>query len=192
MGYTSPSAVAKVAGEGIKWPAIDTTFGLARDVRQPVYSTPFDNGTGTYSLLQVQVPLADAGRFNGVVVGEYQIDGLIRYAVPIEISAKYAVALLDDKGLMLAGNTTPARTVAAKFLPWTEQPHEYEVPVSPVGNGLVLRAQAYRTSLGVVGSGLFWLVVVLSLMTAGGAGDRDQLSPRHGKLYAHWHAGTRH
>jgi PAS domain-containing protein len=35
-----------------------------------------------------------------------------------------------------------------------------------VGNGLVLRAQAYRTSLGVVGSGLFWLVSALSAMTA--------------------------
>ena len=35
-----------------------------------------------------------------------------------------------------------------------------------MGNSLVLRAQAYRTSLGVVGSGLFWLVGTLSAMTA--------------------------
>jgi len=35
-----------------------------------------------------------------------------------------------------------------------------------VGNNLVLRAQAYRTSLGLVGSGLFWLVGTLSAMTA--------------------------
>ncbi|PZQ95773.1 MAG: PAS domain-containing sensor histidine kinase, partial [Flavobacterium psychrophilum] len=41
-----------------------------------------------------------------------------------------------------------------------------EAPVAPVGNSLVLRAQAYRTSLGVVGSGLFWLVGTLSAMTA--------------------------
>jgi len=40
------------------------------------------------------------------------------------------------------------------------------VPVSPVGNGLIIRAQAYRTSLGVIGSGLFWLVCALSAMTA--------------------------
>jgi PAS domain-containing protein len=51
-------------------------------------------------------------------------------------------------------------------MPWTPKANEYEVPVSPVGNGLVLRAQAYRTSLGVVGSGLFWLVGTLSAMTA--------------------------
>jgi len=32
------------------------------------------------------------------------------------------------------------------------------MPVSPVGNGLLVRGQAYRTSLGLIGSGLFWLV----------------------------------
>ncbi len=169
MGYTSPSvpnAQVRTAGEMVRLPATEATFGLARDVRQPVYSTPFNTGTGTQAVLQVHVPLADAGRFAGVVVGEYQIDGLMRYAVPSEIAAKYAVALLDDQGKLLAGNTTPARNAAARFLPWTAQDNSYEIPVSPVGNGLVIRAQAYRTSLGLVGSGLFWLVAALSLMTA--------------------------
>ncbi len=169
MGYTSPSAPntqVRVAGDTIRMPETDATFGLARDVRQPVYSGPFTFNTTTMPVLQVQVPLADAGRFAGVVMGEYQIDGLVRYAVPPEIAAKYAVALLDDKGNVLAGNTTPARNAAAKFLPWTAQDNSYEIPVAPVGNSLTIRAQAYRTSLGLVGSGLFWLVAVLSLMTA--------------------------
>jgi PAS domain-containing protein len=52
------------------------------------------------------------------------------------------------------------------LLPWATHVNEDEVPVSPVGNGLILRAQAWRTSLGVVGSGLFWLVCALSAMTA--------------------------
>ena len=169
MGYTSPSVSTmqtRATGDTIKLTTTDATYGLARDVRQPVYSTPFDTGTGTMAALQLHVPLADGGKFAGVVMGEYQVDGLMRYAVPTEIAAKYAVALLDDKGKILAGNTTPARTVAAKFLPWTAQDISYEIPVAPIGNGLVIRAQAYRTSLGVVGSGLFWLVAVLSLMTA--------------------------
>jgi hypothetical protein len=83
------------------------------------------------------------------------------------------------------------------------------VPVSPVGNGLVLRAQAYRTSLGVVGSGLFWLVGTAERHDgldadchlaphppahagAAGAGGRDQLPPRHGKLHADRHARAGH
>jgi PAS domain S-box-containing protein len=169
MGYTSPSVPSsqvRSAGDLVKLRVTDATFELAKDVRQPVYSNPFAATTGTMAVLQVHVPLADAGRFAGVVVGEYQIDGLVRYAVPSDISAKYAVALLDDKGKLLAGNTAPRRTVAAQFLPWTTQDNSYEVPVSPVGNSLIIRAQSYRTSLGVVGSGLFWLVAVLSLMTA--------------------------
>jgi PAS domain S-box-containing protein len=67
---------------------------------------------------------------------------------------------------VLAGTSIPARNPATQLLPWAAQPNEYEVPVSPVGNGLVLRAQGYRTSLGVIGSNLFWLVGALSAMTA--------------------------
>jgi hypothetical protein len=49
-------------------------------------------------LLQLAHPLADQGRFAGVLLGEYSIDGLLRYGVPAEVSAKYALALLDGKG----------------------------------------------------------------------------------------------
>jgi PAS domain S-box-containing protein len=140
-------------------------YSLARDLQQPVYSQPVA-GPDSSGLLQLHVPLADQGKFGGVILGEYSIDGLLRYGVPAEISAKYAVALLDGKGRILAGNSVPPRNPATQFLPWAAQPNEYEVPVSPVGNGLIVRAQAYRTGLGVIGSGLFWLVGALSAMTA--------------------------
>ena len=170
MGYTSPSvpsAQVRAAGEMIKLAETEATFALARELLQPVYSRPFKVDTQTVAVLQVQVPLAESGRFDGVVVGEYQMDALMRYAVPAEVSAKYAVALLDDKAHLLAGNTSPPRRGAVQLLPWRNFAQDaYEVPVSPVGGALVLRAQAYRTSLGLVGSGLFWLVMVLSLMTA--------------------------
>ena len=39
------------------------------------------------------------------------------------------------------------------------------MPVSLVGNGLLIRAESYRASLGVVGSGFFWLVSALSALT---------------------------
>ncbi len=168
-GYTSPSvpnSQLRATGEMLKPGESENTYSLARDLRQPIYSSPFGGNTSTVAVLQLHVPLAEQGRFGGVVVGEYNIDGLMRYAIPSEISAKHAVALLGDKGQLLAGNTSPARSPAARLLPWTEEANDYEVPVSPVGNGLILRATAYRTSVGVIGSGLFWLVTVLSLMTA--------------------------
>ncbi|MDB5753214.1 MAG: putative histidine kinase, classic, partial [Ramlibacter sp.] len=166
-GYAAPSitnAQVRVPGEVLRPGETESMYGLARDLQQPVYSQPMA-GPDSSGLLQLHVPLADQARFAGVLLGEYSIDGLLRFGVPAEISAKYAVSLLDGKGRLLAGTTVPPRNPATQLLPWAAQPNEYEVPVSPVGNGLVIRAQAYRTSLGVIGSGLFWLVGALSAMT---------------------------
>lgn len=169
--YVSPSANAsqlRTAGEQLKVGETDGTFGLARDLRQPVYSRPLigieKNGYNAPTL-QLQVPLDDQGKFSGVIMGEYSIDGLLRFGVPTEVTAKYAVALTDDNDVVLAGNLPPARKGAARLLPWTEGAAKYEIPVSPVGNGLLIRAEGYRASLGVVGSGFFWLVSALSALT---------------------------
>jgi PAS domain S-box-containing protein len=169
MAYASPSVPTEelhIAGTEITDTETLETYKLVQDTLQPLYTRPYTTGKNSAALLQVQVPLADSGRFAGVLVGEYQVDGLMRYAVAREVTGKYAVALLDDKGKLLAGNTTPTRNAATKLLPWTARANHYEVAVSPLGGSLVLRADAYRTSLGVVGNGLFWLVAALSLMTA--------------------------
>ena len=166
--YATPSVSStqlREAGTILRAGETESTYSLARELQQPVYSQPTAASEGT-GLLQLHIPLADQGRFGGVILGEYSIDGLLRYGVPAEVSAKYAVALLDGRSRVLAGSSVPARNPATQLLPWAAHPNEYEVPVSPVGNGLVIRAQAYRTSLGVIGSGLFWLVGTLSAMTA--------------------------
>jgi PAS domain S-box-containing protein len=166
--YSAPSMNAtqvRGPGEVLRPGETEAMYSLARDLQQPVYSQPIA-GPDSSGILQLHVPLADQGKFGGIILGEYSIDGLLRYGVPTEISAKYAVALLDGKNRVLAGTSVPPRNPATQFLPWAAQPNEYEVPVSPVGNGLIVRAQAYRTGLGVIGSGLFWLVGALSAMTA--------------------------
>lgn len=166
--YSAPSVSAgqlRLAGEVLRPGETESMYSLARDLQQPVYSQPIASEGGA-PLLQLHVPLTDQGRFGGVILGEYSIDALVRYGVPAEVSAKYAVALLDGKGRVLAGASVPPRNPATQLLPWAKEANEYEVPVSPVGNGLILRAQAYRTSLGVIGSALFWLVIALSAMTA--------------------------
>ena len=169
--YASASAnpaQLRRAGDTLKTGDTDGTYGLARDLRQPVYSGPLNpNGSSDYNAptLQILVPLEDQGKFGGVIMGEYAIDGLLRFGVPTEVTAKYAVTLIDDKNRVLAGNLPPPRNPAARLLPWSDVASEYEIPVSPVGNGLLIRAQGYRTSLGVVGSGFFWLVSALSALT---------------------------
>ncbi len=169
--YVSPSANGdqiRGVGEQFKAGETDGTYELARDLRQPVYSRPLvakDGGSHNTPVLQLQVPLDNQGKFAGVVMGEYSIDGLLRFGVPTEVAAKYAVALVDDKNAVLAGNRPPPRTPADRLLPWSDAAAKYEIPVSPVGNGLLLRAEGYRASLGVVGSGFFWLVSALSALT---------------------------
>ncbi len=169
--YASPSAGSaqqRQVTDTLSAGESDQTFGLVRDLRQPVYSRPLAAGSETAAGLptvQLQVPLDNQGRFDGVILGEYSLDGLLRFGVPPEISARYAVALTDDQGAILAGSLPPPRASVSAWLPWQQEAVAYEIPVSPVGNGLLIRAQAYRASLGVVGSGFFWLVSALSALT---------------------------
>ncbi len=142
-----------------------SAFALSKELMQPIYilrSALVDN----HALLQLHVPVMVHGNFTGVLLAEFSVENLYRFGVPPEISARYAVSLIDAKGTVLAGSSIPKRNPATQLLPWARQAIEYEVPVSPVGNGLLIRAQAYSTSLGVIGSGLFWLVCALSALTA--------------------------
>jgi PAS domain S-box-containing protein len=167
--YAAPSisgSQLRIAGERLtRGSETEASFSLTRDLRQPVYALPSATSS-VPSALQLHMPLQDRGQFAGVVLAEYSGDGLLRFGLLPETAAKYAISLIDAKGKLIAGTSLPNRSRPDPLQPWTAQANSYEVPVSPVGNGMVLRAQAYRTSLGVVGGGLFWLVVALSAMTA--------------------------
>lgn len=160
---SAPLALLRPKGSTMAAAEGDGSFELARDLRQPIYSRPLGDDA-RQSTLMLQVPLTEQGRFSGTVMGEYSIDGLMRFGMPPEIMARYAVALLDDRGRVLAGNLQSPSTVL-RLLPWSAQPLEHEVPVSPVGNGLILKAQGYRTSQDIVGSGFFWVIGALSALT---------------------------
>jgi PAS domain S-box-containing protein len=164
--YASPSAPATLVrpvGTVLSAGETDGSFDLARDLRQPIYSRPLGEDARN-STLMLHVPLSEQGRFSGTIMGEYSVDGLMRFGIPPEIMARYAVALVDDRGRVLAGSLqTP--TSVLRLLPWSNPPLEHEVPVSPVGNGLILKAQGYRTSQDIVGSGFFWVIGALSALT---------------------------
>jgi PAS domain S-box-containing protein len=142
----------------------ENAYALARELRQPIYAQR--SVSSEAALLELHLPLQTRSRFSGVLLAEVSLDALYRYGVPAEVSARYAVSLRDSRGGVLAGTTAPRRAHAVQWMAWATHANEYEVPVSPVGNGLVLHAQGYRASLGVIGSGLFWLVATLSVMTA--------------------------
>ncbi len=153
------------SGAQINSPDTLDNFQTVRDLLIPIYSTPRAL-PDLAAVLQLHLPLIDKALFKGDLMAEYSIDALYRYGVPFEITTKYAVSFHDAKGLPLAGTTMTEGTLKQRLLPWANPVNAYEIPVSPVGNGLTIRGQVYRTSLGLIGSGLFWLVMVLSGITA--------------------------
>ena len=143
-------------------------FSLARDLLQPVYSQPISEkrlNNEPYTELQLHIPIVSHGKFEGVLLAEYSLDGLLRHAVPEEISGRYAVSLRDVQNHVLAGQASKSRPRVTEIMPWLRSTNEYEVPITPVGYALSLHAQTYRTSQSLIGNALFWFVAVLSAMT---------------------------
>ena len=164
--YSNLSATQfRLEGEVLSHGETESSYELARELLQPIYAQRSPSAD-SLSMLELHIPLSWRNKFVGDLLVEYSVDGLYRFGIPAEVTARYAFSLHDAKGNQLAGAALPRRNRATRLLPWASPANEFEAPVSPVGNGLVLRARAYRTSLGVIGSGLFWVVCTLSAMTA--------------------------
>ncbi|WP_101047417.1 PAS domain-containing sensor histidine kinase [Macromonas nakdongensis] len=166
-GYASPSApahMARASGQALSPESTDGTFELARDLRQTLYSRPLGL-PGEERTILLLVPLNEQGRFSGVLMAEYSVDALMRFGVPNEVLARYAVTLLDDQHNVLAGTAHAVTLTGLRRLPWAAKPQSHEMPVSPVGNSLVIRAEGYRTSRDTIGETFFWVVGAMSALT---------------------------
>jgi len=157
-------------GNWLLYPQTEDSFLLSREIRRSIYSTPIliksEDGSGLQEAhIQLHIPMFNKDNFKGVVLVEYSLDNLLRYAVPAEVTARHAVSLVDANNNLLAGQSIKPRSGLFNYAPLEAKAYEYSVPVSTVGNSLQLRAQAYRTSQVLIGSGLFWLVLLLSGMT---------------------------
>jgi PAS domain S-box-containing protein len=170
--YASPSnnsTMSYVIGSTVSQLETLHAYQLAKELQQSIYSRPIIEqkpNTAPYAQLQLHVPMYSRGKFEGVIIAEYSMEGMLRFAVPSEIANRYAVSLRDSANFVLAGQANKMRPKVTEVLPWMFRTNEYDVPITPVGYELSLHAQAYRTSTGLIGNGVFWLVVVLSAMTA--------------------------
>ena len=145
-----------VAGEASE---PERTFGAARSTRQALFSRAFRNASGT-AVFQLQVPMLERSGFTGMLIAEYAIDTLLRSTVPPEVTQRHTVAVIDRDGRELAGSVLqmPGQTVSRPTI-------VHDLPLAPTDNGLILRGQGWRTSVGLVGNTLFWMVVALSVLT---------------------------
>jgi len=137
----------------------ELTFRAARSTRLPAYSRAFSDASDS-AVFQLQVPLIEHGAFAGALVVEYSVDSLLRYLVPAEVSRRHMISVIDQSQNVLASPVTlmPGQTR-------TPAPIVDDAPLTPAMNGLLLRGQGWRTSVGLISNTLFWMVVALSVLT---------------------------
>jgi PAS domain S-box-containing protein len=137
----------------------ENTFRAARDSRSPTYSRGFADNTGA-AVFQLHIPLIEANNFAGVLIVEYSIDTLVRHFVPADVAQRHMLSVVDEKQNVLAATVTPMPGQASRRSPILN-----DAPLTPALNGLVLRGQGWRTSIGLISNTLFWMVVALSVLT---------------------------
>ncbi len=164
-------AFLPLAPEGVPVPTLpqqgagtesEKAFMAARSARQPVYSRAMQ-AAGGLAVFQLQVPLIERGNFSGALIAEYDVQGLLRRFVPVEVSRRHSISIVDERQVLLANTLTQMPGEAARG---RDRPQiTSDAPLSPALNGLVLRGHGYRTSIGLVDNSLFWMVVALSVLT---------------------------
>ena len=155
---SSDDTPAALPREGNNSPS-EVAFLAARTQRQPVYSKQFLDGFGN-PVFQLQVPLLERTGFVGALIAEYSIEGLIRRNVPKDVAARHAISVVDADERIVASTVTQMPGVKVQ-----RPTIIHQIPVTPANNGLILRGQGYRTSIGLISNTLFWMVAALSVLT---------------------------
>lgn len=137
--------------EAVRWSApFDTTEWLSGDVLSGLQTQPFyrarELGRPSYGeayvnprdrmVLEVYVPVRRGREPFGAIVGVYSIDRMVRHLAPSWFAEKYRLALISARGEILAVNSSVLDL---------DESISFEIPLDPPGNGLTLRATAFRT-----------------------------------------------
>ena len=139
--------------------APEIAFTAARESRSPVYSRAFTSNIGG-AVFQLHIPLIERNAFAGVLVVEYSIEGLVRHFVPTDVAQRHMISVVNDQQVVLAATITGMPGQRTKRAPIYS-----DAPLTPLLNGLVLRGQGWRTSIGLVNNSLVWMVVALSVLS---------------------------
>ncbi len=157
-GVPAPGDTPARATPGVRSES-EWSFITLRDLRQPVFSRPFQNADRAM-VFQVHVPILDRGRFAGALSVDIGIDAMLRHLVPVDVVRRHPISVIDEHEQVLASSVTPMPGQQKKRASIV-----HDVPLTPAANGLVLRGTGYRTSVGLIGNTLFWMVVALSVLT---------------------------
>ncbi|HRP97119.1 MAG TPA: PAS domain S-box protein [Rhodocyclaceae bacterium] len=142
--WVGPEEVARWSApfDTMDWLVGDALSGLqtlpfyrSRERGRPSYGEAYVNARGRM-VLEVYVPVRRGRQFLGAIVGVYSIDRMVRHLVPSWFAEKYRLALISEKGEILAVNSGVLDL---------DESISFAVALDPPGNGLTLRATAFRT-----------------------------------------------
>ena len=135
-------------------------FIAARDMRQPVYSRPFNDAMRQRGVPGSTCRCSTRSAFAGALIAEYSIDQLLRYFVPAEVTRRHAITRARRKGHALASTVIalPGRATRRHRSCTTCRSRPRPTAWCCAG-----RAIAPRSAL--IGNTLFWMVVALSGLT---------------------------
>ncbi len=155
-GGDAPETALPVDGRGNE---PEATFRAARESRSPAYSRAFADSTGA-AVFQLHVPLIEQGVFAGTLITEYSVEALVRHFVPADVAQRHMISVVDEQQQPLAATVTTLPGQGSRRAPIVS-----EAPLTPALNGLLLRGQGWRTSIGLISNTLFWMVLALSVLT---------------------------
>jgi PAS domain S-box-containing protein len=151
-------AASSLPVDGASTPA-ELAFRAARDARHAVYTSGFRDAAGE-PIFQLHVPMVDRGRFTGVLLVEYSVDALLRQFVPVDVARRHIMTIVSDGHDVLASTSSMlAKTGRARAA------IVYDAPLTPALNGLLVRGEGWRASIGLISNTLFWMVAALSVLT---------------------------
>ena len=159
--WTAPFETTEwIAGEALAG-AQPVLFMRAHESGRPTYGEAYVSPRGT-AIVELYAPVQRGRGHLGAIVGVYSVEGMLRHLVPGWFADKYRLSILGSGGGVLAVNSTVTPA---------DESISYAISLDPPGNGLQLRAVAFRTDSGlarlvppllIVG---LTLVVVWSLWT---------------------------
>ena len=137
----------------------EAAFVAARVTRTPAYSRAFLDVAGT-PVFQLHIPLIERGAFAGTLIAEYSVEALVRHFVPVDVAKRHVISVIDEQQAVLSSTVTSLKGQGEVRAPIVS-----DAPLTPALNGLLLRGQGWRTSIGLISNTLFWMVVALSVLT---------------------------
>lgn len=144
---------ARLGEERVPIPSAATTrqaLSLGRAAYSPAYPVAQNDWQ-----LEVHVPVFREGQPAGVAVGIYSIRKLLEDSVPWWLAERYRIGIFDAAGQQLGLRSK---------IDAVEPGSDYQIPIEPPGQGLVLRATPYQAPTPLASRLIAAALVVLALL----------------------------